>query len=133
MNAAAFSSLSIEAFEHGEIDSERFDHEAHVFVAWLYLERYPLLIAIEKFDAALRRLTRKLGVPGKYHATITWFFMLLIEQRRNNEPGSDWSRFRAVNDDLTANGGILKLYYTRETLQSERARQSFVLPDRCAA
>ena len=133
MKAAEIPDLSVEAFERGEIDSERFDHEAHVFVAWLYLERYPLLTAIEKFDTALRQLTLKLGVPGKYHATITWFFMLLIEQRRKDEPGSDWARFRADNNDLIANGSMLKHYYTKETLQSERARQSFVLPDRCAA
>ena len=94
MNAVLKPDFSIDAFELGEIDPDAFDHQAHVYVAWLYLERFPLPVALEKFDAALRRLTVKLGIPGKYHATITWFYLLLIGERRADEPGADWFRFR---------------------------------------
>lgn len=130
MNAAALPGFSVEAFERGEIDPDTFDHEAHVYLAWRYLERFPLPAALEKFDAALRRLTAKLGLPGKYHATITWFFLLLIAERRSVDPGADWNRFRQQNADLIEDGGILGRYYSRQTLASDRARQSFVLPDR---
>jgi len=133
MNAAAEPAITVDAFENGAIDPEDFDHEAHVYVAWLYLERLPLLEAIAKFDAALRRLTVNLGIPGKYHATITWFFMMLIAERRNKQPGSNWFRFRRDNDDLISDGRILQRYYDSETLASDRARQSFVLPNRLAA
>jgi hypothetical protein len=133
MKAAVKPALTVDAFENGAIDPETFDHEAHVHVAWLYLERFPLLEAIEKFDAALRHLTASLGIPGKYHATITWFFMLLIAERRDAAPDSDWFRFRRDNEDLVSDGKILQLYYDNETLASDRARQSFVLPDRLAA
>jgi hypothetical protein len=130
VNAAALPGFSVEAFERGEIDPDAFDDEAHVYVAWLYLERFPLPEALGKFDAALRRLTVKLGVPGKYHATITWFFLLLIAERRHADPGADWNRFRRQNADLVEDGGLLGRYYSRRTLASDRARQSFVLPDR---
>ena len=89
--------------------------------------------AAARFDAALQRLTEKLGIPAKYHATITWFFMLLIAERRNDGPGSDWYRFRQDNFDLIRDGKVLQRYYTSETLASDRARQSFVMPDRLAA
>jgi hypothetical protein len=130
LNAAVLAGFTVEAFERGEIDPEAFDHEAHVYLAWLYLERFPLPEALGKFDVALRRLTVKLGVPGKYHATITWFFLLLIAERRNADPGADWNRFRRRNADLVEDGGLLGRYYSRRTLASDRARQSFVLPDR---
>ena len=130
MNATALPGVSVEAFERGEIDPDTFDHEAHVYLAWRYLERFPLPTALEKFDAALRRLTAKLGIAGKYHATITWFFLLLIAERRSEDPGSDWQRFRQQNADLIEDKGILQLYYSRQVLASDRARQSFVLPDR---
>lgn len=121
--------FDVDAFERGEIDAEAFDHEAHVYLAWRYLERFPLPVALEKFDAALRRLTVQLGVPGKYHATITWFFLLLIAERRGAEPKADWFRFRQRNPELFESG-VLGRYYRRQTLASGRARRSFVLPDR---
>ena len=130
MNAVARPAFPIEAFERGEIDPEAFDHEAHVYMAWLYLERFALPAGLEKFDVALRRLTERLGVPGKYHATITWFFLLLIGERRSAEPGADWPRFRRRNADLVEDRGLLERYYSRQTLASDRARRVFVLPDR---
>ena len=56
MNEHAGVDLSIDGFERGEIDLESFDHEAHLHLAWLYLEQFPLPEALERFDAALRRL-----------------------------------------------------------------------------
>jgi hypothetical protein len=130
VNAVALPDFTIDAFERGEIDPEAFDHEAHVYMAWLYLERFPLPEALAKFDSALRRLTERLGVAGKYHATITWFFLLLIGERRSAEPGADWPRFRRRNADLVEDRGLLERYYSRQTLASDRARQAFALPDR---
>ena len=130
MTSAALAGFSVEAFERGEVEPDTFDHEAHVYVAWLYLERYELPAALEKFDAALRRLTIQLGVPGKYHATITWFFLLLIAERRSAVTGADWWAFRRQNADLVEQGNLIARYYNRRTLSSERARLTFVLPDR---
>lgn len=140
MNTSTANPLSIDAFEESQIDAETFDQEAHVYVAWLYLERYERYDAISRFSHALRRLTKKLGVPEKYNETITWFFMLLIDERRNTHRDAqakletDWHRFRAENQDLmTSQGTLLKRYYREETLRSTRAREYFVLPDKVAA
>jgi hypothetical protein len=130
MSATARPPLSIEAFENGSIDVDAFDHEAHVYIAWLCLDRFELSEAIGRFDTALRALTARLGIPDKYHATITWFFILLIAERRAARPETDWFDFRRRNRDLFAGRKILHSYYTPETLASDRARRTFVLPDR---
>lgn len=134
MNAAAVPEISIEAFESGAVNPEAFDHEAHIYVAWLYLRELPVLPAGQRFADALQRLTKQLGIPGKYHETITWFFMYLIDERHRRSGGNDWFSFRRNNEDLFARGeqNILGRYYRRETLASDGARQSFVLPDRLA-
>jgi len=134
MNAAAVPEVCVDSFEAGTIDVDAFDHEAHIYVAWLYLEQHSLLEATGLFANALRRLTQKLGIPGKYHETITWFFMFLIAERRTESPTGDWFSFRRGHTDLFANGedSILSRYYSAESLGSDRARQSFVLPDRLA-
>lgn len=126
--------LTIEDLEASRIDAESFNHEGHVFLAWLYLEAYPVTEAIERFSAALKRLTLKLGVPGKYHETITWFFVLLIAERREEPSNLSWAKFKAANDDLfRKDGNVLNRYYSKEALASAEARQNFILPDRLAA
>lgn len=119
------------AFEEGAIDAQRFDHEAHVHVAWCYLRQYPLAEAIARFTAALRRLTTRVGAEGKYHETISWFFMILIAERTAADPVHDWQAFRRRNGDLfDGAGALLNQHYSAQCLASERARQRFVLPDR---
>ena len=131
---ASHPALTIDDLEQCRIEAASFDHEAHVYLAWLYLDRYSVAEAIERFTAALKRLTVKLGVPGKYHNTITWFFMLIIAERCGGEPGLDWSGFKRHNDDLfRRDDNILHRYYNTETLATDEARRTFVLPDRLVA
>lgn len=134
MNAAATPQFSIESFEAGTIDIDEFDHAAHVYIAWLYLGKFALHEAISRFTDAIRRITRQHGVPGKYHETVTWFFMFLIAERRNGLQAKDWFSFERNNEDLFARGSdnILNNYYSSDVLGSVRARQSFVLPDKLA-
>lgn len=134
MSAARLPDLSIDALETGSIDPEAFDHEAHIYLGWLYLERFEIPEAIRRFSTALRKLTEELGVPDKYHETITWFYLLLLAERRLSSPSQDWFSFRRENDDLFGRGdrSILFRYYNRATLADPGARRVFVLPDRLA-
>ena len=90
--------FTIDDFEMGAIDPALFDHEAHVYVAWLYLRTFERDDAMARFDAALRRLTRKIGAAGKYNAMITWLFLKLIAERARDD--ETWPAFRARNADL---------------------------------
>jgi hypothetical protein len=112
---------------------EPFHHADHVRVAWLYLKRDPLLRAIERFAADLRRFAAAKGQPGLYHETVTFAFLFLIHERLSAAP-EPFEAFRVRNPDLfTWKPSALDRYYLAETLASERARSSFVLPDRLAA
>ena len=125
--------ISVAAFERGDIDPERFDHEAHLYAAWLYLDAFSDE-ACERFVAALKRLTIKLGVPGMYHDTITRFYMALLAERRQQSPSSDWQAFREANRDLfDRSENVLARYYSAARLASKAARRSFVLPDKLPA
>ncbi|MGB5626793.1 MAG: hypothetical protein WBM61_13730 [Woeseiaceae bacterium] len=129
MTTALAQELTIERFESGQIDADRFDHEAHVYVAWLFVTRLELADAIARFDSALRRLTAKLGVPEKYHATITWFFLLLVAERSRYNEG--WQAFKTRNPELIRDNKVtLNRYYSEARLFSDLARRQFVLPDR---
>lgn len=124
----------VEAFENGTIEAGEFDHESHTLVAWHYLQDLPLLDAIARFTCAVKRLAVKLGAPGKYHETITWFYLVKIAERCSAEPGADWAAFKAANPDLFDRDPMLvDKYYSRSLLHSATARRLFVLPDRRAA
>lgn len=131
MNSANSPNLTIDQFEASDIDPDKFDHEAHVHVGWLYVQQYELSEAISRFDTGLKRLVTKLGAEGKYHATLTWFFLLLIAERA--ETDETWPTFKIRNPDLVKNSKkLLSRYYSDGYLFSDRARERFVLPDNIA-
>jgi hypothetical protein len=122
----------VAAFESCTLPLESFRHVDHVRMAFVYLKRYPLLEAIRRFAADLVRFAAPHWKTNLYHETITWAYMLIIQERlaREGRPVS-WSEFTASNEDLLDwNDGILKKYYRAETLQSEFAKATFVFPDR---
>jgi hypothetical protein len=121
----------IKQFEDGTTPPGTFHHVDHVRLAFEYLYRYPVLEALEKFSAALRRFAAAQGKPQLYHETITWAYLLLIRERMAPAGRSQtWEEFAARNPDLLIwKGGVLATLYRQETLDSDLARHTFVLPD----
>ena len=113
------------------LPNEAFHHEEHVRVAFLYLERYSTLEALERFSRSLRKFAEAHGKSTLYNETVTWAYMLMIRERMARGSPRGWSEFRAANLDLLdRERDILKKYYTTETLQSALAKTTFVFPDR---
>ena len=122
---------TLRQFESADIQPGGFDHEAHVYIAWRYLQRHPLLKAIELYRAGLQNLVKKFGAESKYHETITWFFMVSISERMNGAGARNWGAFKASNPELFGESATwLARHYSAERLASSQARQRFVLPDR---
>jgi hypothetical protein len=101
-------------------------------VAFAYVVQFPFLEAVEKFSAALKRFALSKGKPNLYHETITWAYLLLIRERLARAGRAQtWEEFAARNPDLLVwKGGVLATLYRQETLDSDLAREIFVLPDR---
>lgn len=122
----------IQRFEECTLSPDDFHHEAHVRMAWLYLQRHPLLEALTKFCEGLRRYAASLGKSNLYHETITFAYIFLIHERiRRSEAAQSWEEFASSNADLLDwKEGTLKSYYSEEMLKSDVARKIFVFPDR---
>jgi hypothetical protein len=125
----------IELFEAGEAPAEGFRHEHHVRAAWWYLRQHQLPEALVRFSTALRRFAVAHGKPQLFHETITVAYLLLINERLDAAgPDVSWEIFAAENQDLLSwRPSVLDRYYREETLKSERARRTFVMPDRLLA
>ena len=124
----------VRSFEAGEEPAGGFHHAQHVRVAWWYLRQHPWPEALARFGAALRRFAAAQGKPNLFHETVTTAFVLVINQRLDDaDRQAPWAEFASHNPDLLAwRPSVLDRYYRTETLQSERARRCFLLPDRLA-
>jgi hypothetical protein len=113
------------------LPEDRFHHRDHVRAAWMYLNRFSTVEALERFSKALQSYAASKGKPGRYHETITWAYVLLINERiRRSLAVLNWEKFAAANPDLFDwNKSILLKYYRKETLASDLARQIFLMPD----
>lgn len=114
------------------LPSDQFHHADHVHAAWLYLKRLPPTEAISKFSEVLRSYATSLGKADRYHETITWAYLLIVNERiQQCLRVTTWDDFAVQNPDLFDwKKSILLQYYREETLQSELARRVFVMPDR---
>ena len=119
-----------EAFEDCSLPEADFDHEAHIRMGWIYVRSYPLAEAIDRFCSNLKAYTQHLGAPDKYHETITWFYLMLINERvATLADGHVWADFRSANADLFESGGmLLRRYYGEETLATAQSRIIPLLP-----
>lgn len=122
----------IRRFEDCTLPAADFHHRQHARMAWLYLCRYSLLEALERFVESLKRFATANGKPNLYHETITWIYVLLIHERMQRTGAErSWREFAETNADLLDwKDSILKSYYQDETLRSDLARRAFVLPDK---
>lgn len=119
----------LSSFEAGTLSS--FHHRDHVRLAWIYLRREGLLDALERFSVGLRRFAVSKGKPNLYHETITWALLFVIKERIVRGAESGFAAFEKRNPDLFEwPSGLLENYYKKETLASDLARKTFLLPDR---
>jgi hypothetical protein len=121
----------VHAFERATIDPATFHHRDHLYVAFCYLSALPLEAALARYVHHLRQLVTALGVPDKFHATITWAYVVLLREAMDRSPGASFEDVVGEHSALLDHGaGVLYRYYDRALLESEDARRRFVLPRR---
>jgi hypothetical protein len=119
------------AFQAGRIPPKSFRHRDHIRAAWLCVTTYELPEAMARVSAALKGFALQVGLAQLYNETITWAYLLIINERVRRGAASDWETFAEGNPDLfTWNPSLLDRYYTRETLRSKESRSIFIWPDK---
>jgi hypothetical protein len=124
----------VHAFESCSLEESEFSHRAHVRVAWLYLTSgVHFEEAALRFCRGLRRYAESLGKGDRYHETITWAFLAIVSERQRACAASSFDRFANQHPDLfEPRLAPLLRYYDAETLHSELARTTCVLPRRAS-
>jgi hypothetical protein len=124
----------VDAFESLTLPAKSFRHADHVRLAWIYLNRMPLPAAMARYAGRLQAFAEHHGATDLYHETITFAFVLIINDRLSSDPPeTTWSEFQQRNPDIFQGAKhTLGRYYTEERLASSQARAHFLMPDRLA-
>lgn len=114
-------------FENCTLAKNDFNHKNHLRVAWLYLSRDPLELAISNTTQGILRYATSLGAVGIYHETLTRFWILAVYHAMDikDEGFEDFIEKNSILLDKD----LLKKYYSAELLASDLSRKQWVEPD----
>jgi hypothetical protein len=120
-------------FEAGTIPFEHWHHREHIKAAYLYLQRAPLVEAIERMRQSLKALNAAHRVPDDpqrgYHETMTQAWMRVVHETISaHGPAENADAFFARHPQL-GDKCHLQRFYSRELLLSAAAKARFVEPD----
>ncbi|GFE91241.1 hypothetical protein [Steroidobacter agaridevorans] len=119
------------AFESGSLDPARFNHRLHLSLAWSYLQRDGFPEGALHFRRHLQNYVAKVGAQSKYHETITWAYLVLLNEERclRSPAGESFDAMIQRRPDLLdhRNGPIARCY-SKSQLDSPEARRVFMLP-----
>jgi hypothetical protein len=120
----------VRKFERCEFAPEEFTHARHLTVACWYLCTMPPDAALSQMRAGLQQFIAHHGKQGKYHETITRFWMELLSDFLAGQPPLT-PLIDKVNKAVKLYGTkeVLFAYYTRERALSEAAKREWLEPD----
>ena len=120
----------VERFEALQIPPRDFRHREHVRLAFAMLAGRELAEAALRFKRALLRFAAAIGAEARYHETLTWAYLGLVQERAHASPYASSLEFVERNPDLLDHrGGALARYYDIDAITAcPIARRVFVLP-----
>ena len=126
----------IRRFEDTTLPIEQWWHETHLRVAFHYLTFHDLDGAIDHMRAGIQRYNAAHDVPEAidrgYHETITQAWLRLLHAiMKSHGPFEDAGALFALHPYLR-HSKLLRLFYTRDRILSEKAKHTWVEPDVCA-
>ena len=119
----------VEEFESCRLPTAQFHHADHIRLAWIYLGEMTETEAALRIEQSIRRYAAHNNIPHLYHQTITLAWMRLVAAAlRAISPHTAFPEFAALHPELL-DVHRLKNYYSKELLDSPRARAVWVEPD----
>ena len=121
----------LQAFEACTLPPAQFSHRLHLSIGWRYLQRYGFPEGAGAFCQRLKAYVAAVGAAAKYHETITWAYLALMNEERvlRSPPGEQFDSMILRRPDLLDHrSGALAQCYSREQLGADTARRVFVLP-----
>jgi hypothetical protein len=121
----------IDQFEKCKLDPSCFTHDAHLRLAYLYLQKFGTEEAIVKLCRGIARFDRVFGSGDKFHMTITIASVAVLNHFIRKSNSSDFNSLTEEYPQLkTEFKRLLNTHYSPLLLKSPPSRIEFRLPDR---
>src|SRR3954468_6205936 len=117
----------VDGFERGSLP--QFHHADHVQLSIVYLARYGRDEALRRLTAGIQRLAAADGHPEKFHVTLTRAWLDLIDAARDAHPSAPGAAALVAACPELLDKSALDRCYSRELLDSDRARAEWTPPD----
>jgi hypothetical protein len=119
----------VAAFLSGRLPPTAFHHRDHLRLAWCLIRRSGLQAATVTISDGIRRFADHHGQSGKYHETLTQFWVRIVSHLIDTRPDvTAFPRFLEAYPHLL-DTSLPYRHWTRETMQSQAARAQWVEPD----
>jgi len=120
------------ALESAQLGNHEFRHREHNRAAFACLRQHgDFAEAAWHFRRALRRFAAAHGAPGRYHETVTWAYLALVNERMREARVATSTELLTRFPELLEGKTLLGRYYDVEALlRNPKAREVFVLPER---
>lgn len=120
------------AFQARTLPGDQWTHQAHLRMAWMYLQRHPIDEAHILMRVGIILLNASHGLtetPQRgYHETVTRAYLAIIAALMPGDDSPDSLAFITRHAASLAKGATLR-YYTEPLITSPSARAAFVPPD----
>lgn len=114
----------------GTFNPEWFNHEAHIRLAWIHINKYGVEKAIIHVCSQLLTFVSQLGARDKYNKTLTVAATKAVYHFMLKSKSDDFISFITEFPQLKTHfKALLDRHYSNNIYFSEKAKKSFVEPD----
>ena len=120
----------VNQFKSGNLEPVLFTHEAHLRIAWIYINQWGVEKATKMVCDQVRTFVIIADAEDKYNHTLTIAAVKIIHhfiQRSDSKTFSDFLvEFPRLNTNFKE---LVQAHYSAGTCFSEKAKREFVAPD----
>ena len=120
----------IEQFKNGSLNPQIFNHEAHLRIAWLYIDEFGIKQAEKNIQEQLQNFVEIVGAKDKYHKTLTIVAIRIVKHFIQKSKSNNFTDFIKEFPQLkSAFKELVNTHYSYNIFSSDKARTEFLKPD----
>ncbi|NHM05683.1 hypothetical protein G4D82_00475 [Flavobacterium sp. CYK-4] len=112
------------------LPSEVFNHEAHLRLAWIHIQKYGLETAVSNITQQIKAYATFLGEAEIYHHTLTVAAVYIVNHFKLQSGTADFTDFMAQNPRLQTHfKELIAQHYSTDIFNDAKAKAEFLPPD----